>query len=175
MNRDALTLDLAEAKAGALNCSKSELALALGPPCTVGQTVCIFFLLTFKQVPHYGFSESEVNGFPIHVIFWDITHAQLKHRYGQCWTSYFYSVTNYKTILLLLLLTITIYCGKLTIVLLSSKFLNDPICQIIWTPPPSLFNGSQNTCSKDGWITWHRRGLALCPGHNVHFTITLIP
>ena len=51
------------------------------------------------------------------------------------------------------------------------------------TTPP--FCGTKNTCYcslkhatlKDInwiWITWHRRGEAICPGHNVHFTITLL-
>ena len=66
------------------------------------------------------------------------------------------------------------------------------MCQRIWTPPPLLFNGTQNTCMEHAtykymhesmqrckmfeqvWITWHWRGEALCPGQKVNFTITLI-
>ena len=57
------------------------------------------------------------------------------------------------------------------------------MCQIIWTPPPTLFNGTRNicacscmeACNVERCLTWTWHGESLCPGHNVRFAITLLP
>ena len=64
---------------------------------------------------------------------------------------------------IIIIIIIYILLWKVTIALLSSTFLNAQMCQIIWTPSPPLFNGTQNKCAcswscscscTEAWNAW---------------------